>query len=65
MYAAVLVTMLALVIDRPTLVRWIAWLVLSVDLTVKMEYEETLLGRRFPEYNQYRKRTKRLIPFVY
>jgi protein-S-isoprenylcysteine O-methyltransferase Ste14 len=65
MYAAVLITMLALVIDQPTPMRWIIWLILSADLMLKLEYEETLLTRRFPEYAAYRKRTKRLIPFVY
>ncbi len=65
MYAAVLMMTLALLLDRPTLVRLVVWLVLLADLLVKMQYEETLLARRFPEYAFYRKRTKRLIPFVY
>ncbi len=65
MYAAVLITMGALVIDQPTMARLVVWLVLLGDLVLKMDYEETLLARRFPEYLAYRKRTKRLIPFVY
>jgi protein-S-isoprenylcysteine O-methyltransferase Ste14 len=65
MYAAVLIMMLALVLDQPTPARLIVWLVLLVTLLTKMNYEETLLARRFPEYAAYRKRTKRLIPFVY
>jgi protein-S-isoprenylcysteine O-methyltransferase Ste14 len=65
MYTAVLVATLALVIDHPTPVRWIAWLILLADLVVKLEYEETLLARRFADYAAYRQRTKRLIPFVY
>ncbi len=65
MYAAVLITMLVLVIDQPTLARLVSWVILLVVLLVKMQYEEALLARRFPEYAAYRKRTKRLIPFVY
>lgn len=40
-------------------------LVLIVDLVVKMGYEENMLKKNFPEYIQYQKVTKRLIPFVY
>ena len=65
MYAAVLLLMLSLVLTRPALGRVVAWLILLADLVAKLRYEETLLGKRFPEYSQYRKRTKRLIPFVY
>ena len=65
MYSAVLVVTLALVIDRLTLAHWIVWFVLLGDLLLKLQYEEALLARRFPEYAAYRQRTKRLIPFVY
>ena len=65
MYAAVLMITLALVVDQPRPARLVAWLLLAADLCAKMRYEETLLARRFPEYASYRKRTKRLIPFVY
>ena len=65
MYAAVLLLTLSLVLSRPTLDRAVAWLILLADLIGKLRYEETLLAKRFPEYSQYRKRTKRLIPFVY
>jgi len=65
MYAGVLLVMWALVLDRLTFVRLLVWLVLLADLLTKLEYEETLLARRFPEYAGYRKRTRRLIPFVY
>ncbi len=65
MYAAVLSITLALVIDHAKPLRLVAWTILLGDLLLKMQYEETLLARRFPEYAAYRKRTKRLIPFVY
>jgi protein-S-isoprenylcysteine O-methyltransferase Ste14 len=64
MYAAVLLTMWPLIIDRCSLFRIIAGLVLTVDLLMKIGYEEGLLKKRFPEYEAYMKVTKRLIPFV-
>jgi protein-S-isoprenylcysteine O-methyltransferase Ste14 len=65
MYAAVLMITLALVVDSPSLPRLLVWVVLLVDLLLKIRHEEILLRRRFPEYVAYRKRTKQLIPFVY
>jgi len=65
MYTSVLLIALAWVLDQPTFVRALVWLVLLADLLTKLEYEETLLAHRFPEYVAYRKRTQRLIPRVY
>jgi protein-S-isoprenylcysteine O-methyltransferase Ste14 len=65
MYASVLCMTLALVVDTPKPSRLIIWLALLAILLVKIQYEEALLARRFPEYAAYRERTKRLIPFVY
>jgi protein-S-isoprenylcysteine O-methyltransferase Ste14 len=39
------------------------WLV--VTLWGKLRYEGRLLMERFPEYDNYRHQTKRLIPFVW
>jgi len=36
-----------------------------VNLILKMEYEEDLLQKHFPDYASYRKQTARLIPGVY
>lgn len=65
MYAAVLLTIWPLIIDRYSLFRLAVGLILSVDLLLKIRYEEGLLKRRFPEYAAYMKTTKRLIPFVF
>jgi protein-S-isoprenylcysteine O-methyltransferase Ste14 len=65
MYSAVLLIALALVLGRLSVARVAVWALLLGVLLVKLDYEETLLARRFPEYTAYRKRTKRLIPFVY
>lgn len=64
MYSAVLLTVWPLIIDRYSLFRLSVGLILTVDLLLKIRYEEGLLKRRFPEYEAYMKVTKRLIPFV-
>ena len=65
MYSAVLLTMWPLIIDRYSLFRLAVGLILTVDLLLKIRYEEGLLKKRFPEYEAYMKVTKRLIPFVF
>jgi protein-S-isoprenylcysteine O-methyltransferase Ste14 len=65
MYLAVLVVALALLLDLFSWPRGIAWLVLLGDLVAKLNYEEQLLTGHFPEYAEYRKKTKRLFPLVY
>ena len=64
MYSAVLLTIWPLILDQYSLLRLTAGLILTVDLIVKMLYEERLLKRHFAVYETYMKRTKRLIPFV-
>lgn len=65
MYAAILLGALALVLDEPTLLRWLIYAVLLVDLLVKLHYEERLLVAAFPIYTAYQEVSKRLIPFIY
>ena len=65
MYTGVLLTMLALVLDKLTVERGAIWMILLVNLLMKLNYEETLLARRFPEYAAYRQRTRKLLPFIY
>lgn len=65
MYASVLLTGLMLIAGDFSAIRLVVWLLLLVDLIVKLEYEEKLLVLQFPEYEAYRKGTSRLIPFLY
>jgi protein-S-isoprenylcysteine O-methyltransferase Ste14 len=64
MYASVLMTIWALIIDRFTMLRLIAGLILTADLAIKIFYEEGILKRHFREYPAYMERTKRIIPFI-
>lgn len=65
MYASVLLVTLMLVANHLTLLRLGFWLVLLIDLHFKFLYEENLLLKKYSEYMDYKKKTKRLIPFVY
>ena len=65
MYTALLLVTLALVLDRWSLDRLGIWLLLLVDLIVKLSYEETLLARYFEDYQEYQRRTTRLVPFLF
>jgi len=65
MYLALLLVTLALVLAAPSPWRWLFWLLLLVDLLVKIAFEERLLVARFPEYAAYQETTKRLVPYVY
>ena len=65
MYTSVLVITLAWVLEHPLPVRMALWVGLVVTLWVKLRYEEQLLLARFPGYAEYRRRTKRIIPFLW
>lgn len=66
MYTAVLLVAAALVFNAPFPPgRWAALGVLTVDLVVKLHYEEGLLRAALPSYADYMTRTKRLLPFIY
>ncbi len=65
MYDAVLLAMLAFVALDARAWRIGAWIALAAVLLAKIAREERLLQARFPEYADYRKRTRRLIPGIY
>jgi protein-S-isoprenylcysteine O-methyltransferase Ste14 len=65
MYASVLLVTLAWVLGNPLPYRIMLWAGLGMTLLIKLQYEERLLIERFPEYEAYRRQTKRLIPFLW
>ena len=65
MYLALLLTTFPLVISDFSSLRLVIWFILLVNLILKMEYEEGLLQKHFPDYASYRKQTARLIPGIY
>ena len=65
MYTSVLLVTLAWMLGSPLPYRILLWVGLVMTLSVKLHYEERLLMKRFPEYETYRRQTKRLIPYVW
>jgi protein-S-isoprenylcysteine O-methyltransferase Ste14 len=45
--------------------RLLIYLLLALNLIVKLHYEERLLSAHYPGYADYRKTTRKLIPFLY
>lgn len=65
MYTALLMIILALVCEAFSYWRGFWWVLLGVDLVVKLSYEERLLGEVFDDYEAYRLRTWRLVPWIF
>jgi protein-S-isoprenylcysteine O-methyltransferase Ste14 len=64
-YAAVLLFLAAGVSSHLSLVSALLLLVVALGLAVRIASEERLIVESYPEYAEYARRTKRLIPFVY
>lgn len=65
MYTAGLMIFLALVCESFSYWRGLWWVLLAADLIVKLSYEEMLLGEIFDDYEAYRSRTWRLVPWIF
>lgn len=65
MYVAQLLVVGALVVEYYSLYRLIVLLILTLNLVLKLHFEEKRLLLHFADYSAYRKRTWRLIPLVY
>lgn len=65
MYLAVLLTIWPLIIDQFSPLRLLAGLLLTADLLLKIRFEERLLRRHFAGYDDYARRTARLIPCLF
>lgn len=62
MYTAVLLSTASFMSNLAT---YLLWLILLLVLTTKINYEERLLVSSFPEYVDYKSKTKKLVPFIY
>ncbi len=65
MYAALLLVTLPLVLDSFSLLRLSIWIVLLVDLVLKLRHEEQLLASEVDGYSAYMSRTKKLLPLIF
>ncbi len=65
-YLAVILVSLGLLLNEVTTLRIISALLLTFDLVIKAIYEEKLLVAYFKKgYEDYQKKTKMFIPFIY
>jgi protein-S-isoprenylcysteine O-methyltransferase Ste14 len=65
MYTSVLLATLSFVIESRMFFPFIFWLLLLCVLLIKIRIEEKLLSQHLPEYVEYKKRTWKLIPFLF
>ena len=65
MYLALLLVTLALLLDAPSWLRTLGWLILLLDLLLKIAHEERLLRLSFPAYATYATQSARLVPWLY
>ena len=65
MYLALLITTLPLLIDKFSILRLLLWIILLIDLVLKINYEEKLLVAEVDGYENYMKDSYRLIPFIH
>ena len=64
-YLALLLVTIPLVSAEFSMFRMTIWLVLLVDLLLKLNYEEGLLTTQLTGYAEYKQNSYRLIPFIY
>jgi protein-S-isoprenylcysteine O-methyltransferase Ste14 len=65
MYASALLFLWSSILGHWSLVNALVGTVITVILPARIVIEERLVLARYPEYAEYRRRTKRLIPFVF
>ncbi|MDG1901586.1 MAG: isoprenylcysteine carboxylmethyltransferase family protein [Bacteroidales bacterium] len=65
MYLGLIMLVIPLIVSYLTWFRGIIFIVLIATLFAKIRYEEDVLIDSFPEYLEYRKKSWRLIPYVY
>ena len=65
MYSAQILLALSLVLNSFTFLRLFIFVILVTNFLFKIRYEENLLTKNFPQFSGYRRKTVRLIPFLY
>ena len=65
MYTAVLLLLFALLLNDYTVIRLVVFIIVFIDLILKMNVEEKILIAHYADYKDYIKRTKRILPFVF
>jgi protein-S-isoprenylcysteine O-methyltransferase Ste14 len=64
-YAGLLLFLSGYVQGHPSLLRYVVFTVLFLVLLMKLLYEEAVVEKLIKEYAEYKKKTHRLIPYLY
>lgn len=65
MYASLVLFFLPIAIQSTQFETWLVYLILVVNLIVKLHYEEKLLQTKLTDYRIYQEHTKKLIPYLF
>lgn len=65
MYLSIILAFTPIIISHFTIFRFIVLLILSVNLFIKLQFEEGLLIKYFADYEEYTTNTRKLIPWIY
>lgn len=65
MYSSILLFFFPVLIQQANLTNSLVYLILLVNLIVKLRYEEQILLGEFEKYASYKEKTFRLIPYIY
>lgn len=65
MYTSIIIAVTPLIISHWDLDMFIFLMFLYVNLILKLRFEEKLLLNFFPSYKEYKKKTWKIIPFLY
>jgi protein-S-isoprenylcysteine O-methyltransferase Ste14 len=65
MYLSVIVMMFGVMLATLSLYGVLLYILLLIVMSVKLTYEESLWCHHTKEYEEYKKKTKRLIPFLF
>lgn len=65
MYLGILLAGIGLLITNINIIRISIYILLLIDLILKLNYEESMLLKHFKNYSLYKKKTFRLIPYIF
>jgi protein-S-isoprenylcysteine O-methyltransferase Ste14 len=65
MYTSVIIFSAGMVLLNPAWYMYLAFILLVADLILKLKYEEIKLLQIFEKYDEYKKNSYCLIPFIY
>ena len=64
MYAAALLLIWSSILGHLSIFTAIVGLIVTFEVSIRIMVEEEFLHARFPDYAEYSRKTKRIIPFV-